>query len=279
MRILTDDPSYESFLRPPGPGPDRVDVGVKLLLDEAPDTAGLPLLFDSGSSWRAFRDGEDVLLELRLSDPADCLLWLARLPLDLCEVTIHCGVPLVKRESAGVTLRSPLGYPLDELLMMHLLSAHRGLLLHAAGVRKQDRVVVFPGRSGAGKSSLMRLLAGCEGLERLSDDRIVLREIGGSIRGYGTPWAGTELVAANGSGVVQAIAFLHQARETRIRRIDAREALAQLLPVTSILWFDSDRTRGALAFCEQLLVRVPFYELHFRKHAEVAASLAELMGE
>lgn len=275
-RRVVGDPRYEPFLRESAPAPGRVDVPVELALDEGPDTRDLPLAFDSGGPWCAYRDAADLLLEFR--DETHQRLWLARLRPAVARVQIHCGtfVGRVGLEEPG-QVPSPLRYPLDQLLMMCLLPHHEGVLVHAAGVRRGAAAAIFAGHSGAGKSTLMSLLAGLAELSGLSDDRVVLREIDGAFRSFGTPWAGTGRVASPDSAELRAIAFLHQARETRLVRIGPQAALGQLLRTASIPWFDGEGMARSLAVCERLLTRIPTYELHFRRHEEVGEVVSGLL--
>jgi hypothetical protein len=276
FHAVLGDPRYLPFLQEGEPGPGRVDVAVELVLDEGPDTQHLPLAFESGGPWRAFRDAADLLLEFR--DAASRRVWLARVAPAVSRVRVHCGpfVERVGREDPS-QLPCPLHYPLDQLLMMCLLPHHGGVLVHAAGLRRGQAAAVFPGHSGAGKSTLMGLVAGRGELAGLSDDRVVIREIDGSFRAFGTPWAGTGLVASRDGAELAAIAFLHQAPETRLDRIGPEAALGQLLRTASIPWFDADGMTRSLAACERLLARVPTYELYFRKHEEVGEVIAGLL--
>lgn len=85
----------------------------------------------------------------------------------------------------------PLEYPLDELLILHLLSQRRGVEVHACGIiDAEGRGHVFIGHSGAGKTTLARLWATHPNVTILSDDRIILRRTGDAYRIYGTPWHG-----------------------------------------------------------------------------------------
>jgi hypothetical protein len=274
-RPVLDDPRYLPFLQG-APGPGRVEVPVELVLDDGPDTLHLPVAFESGGPWRAFRDAADLLLEFR--GEAGRRVWLARVAPAVARVRVHCGrfVARVGSEDPSL-LPIPLQYPLDQLLMMCLLPHHAGVLVHAAGLRRGEVAVVFPGHSGAGKSTLMGLVAGRAELSGLSDDRIVIREIDAAFRAFGTPWAGTGLVASRDGAELAAIAFIHQAQETRLERIEPRAALGQLLRTASIPWFDGDGMARSLAVCERLLARVPTYDLHFRRHEEVGEVISRLL--
>lgn len=276
LHVVLGDPRYLPFLQEGEPGPGRVEVAVELVPDEGPETVRLPLAFESGGPWRAFRDATDLLLEFR--DEAGRRVWLARVAPAVARVRVHCGpfVERVGREDPS-QLPSPLHYPLDQLLMMCLLPHHGGVLVHAAGLRRGQAAAVFPGHSGAGKSTLMGLVAGRAELSGLSDDRVVIREIEGRFRAFGTPWAGTGLVASRDGAKLAAIAFLHQAPGTRLERIGPEAALGQLLRTASVPWFDGDGMTRSLAVCERLLARVPTYDLHFRKHEEVGEVVSGLL--
>jgi hypothetical protein len=93
---------------------------------------------------------------------------------------------------------------------------------------------------------------------------------------FGTPWPGSERVAANQGGELRALAFLHQAAESRLRRLSPEEALDQLVPVASILWYDMERMARSVKTCKLLLDQVPAYELHFRNTPDVHDLITEL---
>jgi hypothetical protein len=244
--------------------PGRVEIDVEVRLGERLPVRTAPPLFDTGSAWRSYREGVDTVLELTGGPDREPLL-LARLAGQGEHVTIHVSPQAVASGKGVTAVHGPLQYPLGQLLLMHVLPFHGGLLLHAAGLRGSRSAVVFPGRSGAGKSTLTRLLLDeSVDLAGLSDERIIVRQIDGEPLAFGTPWAGTAGLAANAGARLAALAFLHQAPENHLEPLTPQRALDQLLPVASILWHDPDRTSRTLQVCEELLARVPAYELHFR---------------
>ncbi|MCP4654453.1 MAG: hypothetical protein GY856_03430, partial [bacterium] len=184
---------------------------------------------------------------------------------------------LVERSGDHVRLTNPLHYPLDQLLAAFVLAPHRGMVVHAAGICRGGRGIFLAGRSGAGKSTVMRLIADRRELVGLSDDRVVVRRVEGSTLVYGTPWAGEAGVAARRSAPLAAIVFLHHAATNELRPIPGREALRQLVPTASILWFDRRRMEQALSFCEQLVEQVPAYELRFRPEPDAIELLDRLL--
>ena len=281
-------PTYREFLLPaPGPGemPKPAAAGelvlpVELRLDGAPDVADLPILFDTESTWSAHEADGALLLRLRTEGPGDPHLWLARLPEAPglgSPTVVHAGSRLVERGAdGGVTeLHNPLHYPLDQLLAMLVLAGRDGIVCHAAGIVVDGRGVILAGRSGAGKTTISRLVAQRPEILGLSDDRLILTVDGASPRAHGTPWAGEGQIAANRSAEAAALVFLHHAPADELRPISPAAALEQLLPVASVPWFDAGRMSAALTTCGRLVEEMPAYELHFRPEPSAVDLLLE----
>ncbi len=157
----------------------------------------------------------------------------------------------------------PLVYPLDQLLLMYFLARRKGILTHAAGIARRGKAFIFPGVSGAGKSTFSGLLLQAGTGKMLSDERIIVREIDGVMQAFGTPWAGTAGIACNASAPLAGIFFLKHGKSNRIEKLDAGAAADRLLPMASIPWYDPDTMAPIVAFAKRLAARVPAYEMSF----------------
>ncbi len=272
---VEDDATYEPFLAPDFRADLR--VAVSLTLESAPEVGDLPVLFETEETWTAYGDGEDIILRLRAGGgPAD-YLWQAHLAPGGDRVRIYCGSRLIERMGNPVEVRNPLHYPLDQLLLMFLLAPRQGVIVHSAGLARAGRGIFCAGRSGAGKTTFMKLCQGRHELDGLSDDRVIVREIDGALRLFGTPWAGEGRVAANRRADLSAITFLHKSRHNELRPIAPAAALQQLLATVSILWFDRSRMEAAMRLCEQMVSSVPCYEQHFLPESGAVDLLDELI--
>jgi hypothetical protein len=264
------DPAYRSFLGKANNhlGHRPADIRICLELEGMPDTENLEKLFDSGQSWSIFRDGAGYCLSLR--PPAfEQPFWLARINRDFTEATVYCSEKLVSRRNGSPVLSNPVSYPLDQILLMYILARRQGALLHAAGINLNGKGYIFPGKSGAGKSTITRQFAALEDAGLFSDDRIVVRKIEGDFKAYGTPWPGEAGIALNKSEPLSAIFFINHGSANQIKEITPQEALARLLPVTSIPWYDREVMDEILTFCADLISSVPVYELDFVPSIEV----------
>jgi hypothetical protein len=84
------------------------------------------------------------------------------------------------------------------------------------------------------------------------------------------------MIAANETADLAAFIFLHQGPAHELQPITPREAAAQLLPTTSIPWFDEAAMTGCLATLDRLLRDTPAYNLVFRLDRGVADLIDQL---
>ncbi|HNR96344.1 MAG TPA: hypothetical protein PKH89_05150 [Anaerolineae bacterium] len=261
LHLSSEPGPYRAFVGQ-GAAPARSpDVAVELELGEAPPAGRLDRIFGD-RSWSLYRDSIFYQLEFRSSQP-DQPLWVARFAEDARRVSIYGSSEMLQQVPGGPAILNPVCYPLDQILLVYLLAGTGGLLVHAAGAVVDDVAVVFPGRSGAGKTTLARVLQGEENVLLLSDDRVVVRRLAAGFHAYGTPWPGEAGVAHNLGAPLAALLFLAHGAENHIVPISPQEALRRLLQVASIPWYNEKLVGPLLGLCEELLLEVPAYQLCF----------------
>jgi len=158
----------------------------------------------------------------------------------------------------------PFGFPLDELLMINLMSRGRGLLVHACGMKDhEDRGLLFLGNSGAGKSTTARLWKNEPEVLLLSDDRLVLRRAGSGFWMYGTPWHGDARVYSPDRVALSKIFFLKHARKNAVTKLSPAQAAAAVLKRSFPTFWDKKGMAFSLRFCSELVRRIPCYEFGF----------------
>lgn len=255
------------------------DITVEVAEGEGPDLDGADKLFDTGDAWSLYRCGEDYCLALRPPALGGETVWTARFNPEGDGIALFCGERLRGSGGNGAVTGSPFCYPLDQMLLMYLLAPRGGLCLHAAGAVVASRGCVFPGKSGAGKSTVSRLLAGGEGTALLSDDRVIVRRRGDGFDLYGTPWAGEARVAVNGSHALEGLFFLRQSSRDAVLPLRRRDTLEKLLPVVSVPWYDDRYRDNVLGICEELIEKVPARMLEFRRDGAAARTVAAALRE
>lgn len=154
-------------------------------------------------------------------------------------------------------------YAFDTLLRVawtRILLDAGGLLVHACGILAGGRAYLFPGRSGAGKTTLARK---ADAPSVLSDEIVCVRAGARGFRAHGTPFFGE--FARGGrrvSAPLAGVCFLERGR-AGLRPIRKPDALVRLLG--TVLFFSKDRgpLDRVLAVSAELIRRVPAAILSF----------------
>jgi len=242
---LTVDAPSSKFLVDGG-GPADVELTAERVASmPAPSDA---LIFDSGGTWALFDDGGRFRIDCKAPSFGDAPYKIAFFDRD------YSAGRVLLRADVFEGPAEVLQYPIDELLVGNLLARGRGVELHCCGIIGEDgRGRLFVGQSGAGKTTTARLwMANREGIEIVSDDRVVVRDAGGEWRMYGTPWHGEAELASPASAPLAAIYLLQQASATRVVDISRATAAARLFGCTFPLFYDG----GALAFTVDCIGRI-----------------------
>lgn len=215
-------------------------------------------IFDAGTTWALFRIKHNYLLQ----DASVCSGNQPNTFLIL-EEDMKSGVLYLNRDTFGDAYPSdPVGYPLNQVLMILLLSQGKGLLVHACGIGDREKGYLFLGNSGHGKSTMARLWHD-KGASVLNDDRIVLREKDGAFWMYGTPWHG-DFKEHSAEGLpIQKIFFLSRGRSNGISPKHGAEAVSMLLTRSFPPLWDKEGMAFTMDFCHGVTQKVPCCELRF----------------
>jgi hypothetical protein len=220
-------------------------------------------LFDSGGVWQLYR-GQDGGERFRLftaehSDPYRVAIF---------DESFRHGDVLLDRAVYGSSeeVVHPLEYPLDELLMVHLLAQGAGVEMHSCAVAdEQGRGHLFVGVSGAGKTTTARIFERSHrGARVLSDDRNVLRDENGTIVVHGTPWHGEAELSEPSQAPLHRVYLLEQAPLNELVPCSAADAVTRLFTCTFPLFYRAESIDYTLAFLESLAQRVEVVRLRFR---------------
>lgn len=238
---------------------DRADVTIAVAReDNLREPEGVPL-FDSGGVWRLYRSPRAFTFSFRSSARGPAPYRLATF-----DERFRTGrILLDGAHLDGRNVLEPLEYPLDELLMTHLLARGRGVEVHACGVVDADGTGwLFAGHSEAGKSTI----AGLWDAQRatiLSDDRVILTIASDRVWMHGTPWHGDAEFATPSAAVVRRIFFLEHGVANGIRPLAGAAAAACLLARCFVPFHDPGGLEYTLELIERIVERAPCAEFAF----------------
>jgi hypothetical protein len=306
---------YHSFLdRPAVPAVEADVINVELKTGIPSFDADRTGIMDSGDGMIWSKSGDVHVVEKVLPHISSEPLWTIKIYLEdrLAELYFSEIYLASEDQDEGRAVAAP-RYPLDQHLAMHFLASRQGALIHSAGIGFSGKGFMCSGVSTAGKTTISRLLiddhahacslasSGLAGgrFEVLTDDRVILRShaensspLGGEDKGegvisnntsdvqmHGTPWTGEGQYATAGVAPLAAMFFLEKDKEIRADRLSVADAVARMLPVTSVPWFDEELMAGTLKTLEAVAQMVPAYDLHFTKTAETADFIANMLTQ
>lgn len=241
---------------------DRITFHVRQ--GHIPEIKNKSKVFDSHYVWSLFTSGSRYCLQdVNLSSPLQPAT-LIRFARNFQGGEIYLKKP-VRDESVYIDL---FGYPINQILMILLLSFRRGILVHACGIEDGGRGYLFLGNSTHGKSTVAKLWHE-HGATVLNDDRIIIREKNGTFRMYGTPWHGTFTETSSNSLPVEKIFFLTHGKKNLLVPKTGSEAVSMLLTRSFPPFWDTLMMEQALKLMAGLTESIPCFELHFLPDGEV----------
>jgi hypothetical protein len=241
-----------------------IDLQVEWLSQLAPSSA-FPL-FDSGQTWKLYEFSGGLQFDFYSTPlgagPYKRLLTQTGFHSALLQISEEFG------ERLGYAIE-PLGYPLDELLIIHRLTHEKAIELHGVGIVGPDGASnLFVGHSGAGKSTTARLWTSLHKVDILSDDRIIVREHPAGegatqIFMYGTPWHGEGCFALPQRAPLQRIFVLEHGHGNVLTRLTRSQMVAELFARAFVPFHRHEYVDSALSFLERVADTVPCYHYSF----------------
>ena len=244
----------------------ETDISLRLHL-YLPDMVVGEKVFESPPIWTLYRENGNSLIRL-FPEMADLQRTLL-LPHHLKHADLYFADDFIR-------FIDPYFGPTMELLLIHYLTQERGVILHACGIVIEDRGMLFLGESGAGKSTLARMWDQENGVDILSDDRVVVRKQGREFRIYGTPWHGEAAFGSPQEAKLERIFFLSHGKENSVKDMKGLDLISHLLTCSFPPLWDSQAMEFVLEFFSQLAAQVPCQELSFRPEKSALALVKKI---
>jgi hypothetical protein len=163
--------------------------------------------------------------------------------------------------------------PLGQLLIVNVLSKDLGIMVHGLGINDRGQGIAFLGASGTGKSTLANFYKHQQGVNILSDEHLIIRKENRKFFLYGTPWPGMAVAASSQRVPLEKLFFIQHFSENKIL---SQATMNDLLPLLFLPFWDKQRIKSMLEFCEDLLNTIESMKLGFVKNKSVIEFVRKL---
>ena len=163
----------------------------------------------------------------------------------------------------------------DQLFISTLLADREGCYLHSSGVDLHNNGFAFLGHSGAGKSTIAKMLK--TGTKLLCDDRTIIRRWPEGFKIHGT-WSHGEIsYVSPGSVPLRAILFIEKGKDCFLVPMgNKKEILMKLMENLVIPVATSDWWGKIFILLDKIISEIPCYMLHFNKTGDVDGLIRDL---
>ena len=244
-------PSYLPFVRAAS-----ADITLELC-QGAPDMACAEKAFDCPPIWTLYRQNGASFIRIFGDELFSGLESILLLTPDMQEVSLYFS-------TTAAANKGPFHGPAVELLMINYLAQGRGTIVHACGIERAEKGILFVGESGAGKSTLANMWAQEAGVDLLSDDRVIVRKKGDRFWMYGTPWHGEAAFGSPRGVPVERVLFLRHGQENSIKEMRAIDSISRLITCSFLPHWDPQGMAFSMDLFTDLAAHVPCAEFTFK---------------
>ena len=151
------------------------------------------------------------------------------------------------------------------------------LTFHGVLMEYDGYGLIISADSGVGKSTHARLWRDHKGALILNGDRSVLRKIGDTWYGYGTPWSGTSGEQINRRVPIKAFVSLNRGTVNEAHQMAGMEAFPALFANVLYPNWDAELTGKALELLDSFLTDIPIINLHCLPDADAVDALKAMI--
>jgi hypothetical protein len=236
----------------------QAHIELRVHLGSAPRTDLQNILFDSGKTWALYKSRGKYVLQNDSLDADSHPSTVAIIESDFRSGDLYLAPNALQKD----VFSDPLGYPLNQILAILLLSRRKSMILHACGINDGGRGYLFLGYSGDGKTTMAKVWSENRATV-LNDDRIVIEEKDGGFWMQGTPWHGDFKEWSCQGIAVEKMFFLRRGRKNAAFPKGDALAVSMVLARSFPPFWDEAGMADIMGLCHRLVNTVPCYELRF----------------
>ena len=248
-----------------------------------PDFSGKKLLFNVEDNWSLSSAGDKMLFEYPDRSLPGRMERIGVVDKDMTKGVIYTNKPKVGEEEEAKTPQEAAGQIMSGVkanffqafLIEYIIHKKIGFLIHCSSVYKDNRLYLFMGQSGAGKSTIADFWHEAAGATVFNDDRAVITIEDGEPYFYNTPWAGTLFEkCAFGQGdrtKIDGIFFIYQNDVNSLKKSGRTEAATKIFRNSFPVFWEKEAVSYVLGVCSEIAGKASCYELGFVNNSSVVS--------
>lgn len=161
----------------------------------------------------------------------------------------------IEDKKAKITINSvPIFKYFLKILYSYLCLKNDRLLLHGAGIVKNNKGYVFIGPSDSGKTTIAAM---SQSYTVLSDEAIIIK--GNTV--FSTPFSFGTGKFVNTNAKIQGLFRLIKDKNVYLEKLSYGEGFSELM--SNLIIFEKKSVKDALPLCENFVKKISCYKLHF----------------
>lgn len=153
------------------------------------------------------------------------------------------------------------------------------MILHCSVLKVNDKVLLFSGPSGIGKSTHANLWVKYRGARVMNGDRTLLQKIQGRWMSLGWPICGSSEICLNEDSSIKAVVFMEQAEENSGKRLAYFEAVKKLISQLTANGWNAEFVEKIWSMAEDFAAEIPIYEYACNRKKAAVEELENLLSE
>lgn len=170
--------------------------------------------------------------------------------------------------ASGVNSLYPIQYT-DIIIYSNRLATRGDLILHASGIALNGKGYCFAGKSGVGKSTLVRNLSYHENVTVLGEDQVILRYLRGRFWIFGTPWHVYPEYCSPMGVPLDTLFFLVKEGRNGVKDVSASDGFKRIMGSAFIPYYQPKLVEGIMKRLEEFTILMPLKELTYEIGADV----------
>jgi len=243
----------------------RSDFVIDVEVDRPPEFSRNKILFQSGKSWSLYGGEGRVFFEVyHTPDKGDReITHVCIIEENSPRARVYIPPQVDNADNAKTWSLERLMRVLGQLITISILHHHQGLLIHSSGTRLNSEGILFCGISGAGKTTLAQLWQAKEGVEVLSDDRVLVRREKRGYFVYGSPWPGEGKAVSCQKAPLKKIFFISKVRRNTLTPLEKKESFHRLITQCFPALWSRESIDFCIMFCRALVENTPCFSFGF----------------